>query len=349
MKIKKIIVIVSCMAVIISSLLSIVVSADDAGGNFFSNTLTSYNNLVEMQFNTSSESEGYYDCTVGSPFSLYRVINSTSWNSTDYFKIYYGNGITEELGFTHYITTNQLGGTPVEDGMANYWEDTLYWSERTQLINATNRGIMFRYENFVQKVGHELNDTIVADRTAQTYGLALNYEFDIVIPQYITDVNGEEVKTTRFLHGIVAKSGEDYTSNGYYYFDIVPDFKDLVKEGWGIDLREDDEILVINLKSGFAPVNSQGAIDGNIVVNRIRMYMRMSNDFGLTAEDVFEDVGNLELIENTADADFSSWIVKAVGGFMDFQVFPGISIGVILAFTMGLGMIFMVLRFMAGG
>lgn len=49
------------------------------------------------------------------------------------------------------------------------------------------------------------------------------------------------------------------------------------------------------------------------------------------------------------DADYSSWLSTAVGGFLDFQIFPGFSLAGALGVVIGLGIFVYLLKVFAGG
>ncbi len=63
----------------------------------------------------------------------------------------------------------------------------------------------------------------------------------------------------------------------------------------------------------------------------------------------YDAIGLIYYVDNTVDADFSSWIVTAVGGFMDFELFPGLSIASLLAVIGGIGLVIMFLKYFSGG
>ena len=49
------------------------------------------------------------------------------------------------------------------------------------------------------------------------------------------------------------------------------------------------------------------------------------------------------------EMDFTTWIVEAVGGFMNMEIYPGLSTGAIFATVGGLALLMMVLKMIAGG
>jgi len=64
---------------------------------------------------------------------------------------------------------------------------------------------------------------------------------------------------------------------------------------------------------------------------------------GLEAETIIKEV----IV--SPEVDFTTWIVKAVGGFMDMEIYPGLSVGAIFATVGGIALLMMVLKMIAGG
>lgn len=64
----------------------------------------------------------------------------------------------------------------------------------------------------------------------------------------------------------------------------------------------------------------------------------------------YEDYENVVLtVDNTADIDVGTWLVRAVGGFMNFEVFPGFSISSILSVVVAITLMIALLKYFAGG
>lgn len=73
--------------------------------------------------------------------------------------------------------------------------------------------------------------------------------------------------------------------------------------------------------------------------------------YGETPRDQYYDdyPVSLKIVDHTVDADFGSWIVTSLAGFMDFEIFPGFSISLILAVVIGLSLVMMFLKRFSGG
>lgn len=55
------------------------------------------------------------------------------------------------------------------------------------------------------------------------------------------------------------------------------------------------------------------------------------------------------IIDNTPNVDFTSWLVTAVGGFLDFELFPGFSISAVLSVVLAMSVVLLFLKWLAGG
>lgn len=63
--------------------------------------------------------------------------------------------------------------------------------------------------------------------------------------------------------------------------------------------------------------------------------------------DMFTRLGNFNF--NTEDVDISDFLVDSVGGFMDFEIVPGFSFGVLLSFILTLGLLVWIIKVFMGG
>lgn len=68
-------------------------------------------------------------------------------------------------------------------------------------------------------------------------------------------------------------------------------------------------------------------------------------------QDIFyEDYKNAVVIrDNTSDMNLSSWLTNAIGGFLNFEIFPGLSISSVLAVVVSITLMLSVLKYFAGG
>lgn len=87
------------------------------------------------------------------------------------------------------------------------------------------------------------------------------------------------------------------------------------------------------------------------------VYLPLSN----TTNDVYADTnfvsqfyqkyyeGVPTYVQPEYNADFTGWLGTAVGGFLSFQFVPGISLGILLLFILGIGAFHLFLKFFSGG
>lgn len=94
--------------------------------------------------------------------------------------------------------------------------------------------------------------------------------------------------------------------------------------------------------------------DYNMQINDIGhsgVFIRDLNHY--SSSDVQEERGlsvhNYLSEQRNINVDFTSWIVTATSAFMDFQLIPGISIGIMLAFCVSIGLFILFLKVFAGG
>lgn len=62
-----------------------------------------------------------------------------------------------------------------------------------------------------------------------------------------------------------------------------------------------------------------------------------------------ENIENKIIVDNTPNISLSSFLIRSVGGFFDFEVFPGLTIGATVALVGGLGLLMLILKMIAGG
>lgn len=145
---------------------------------------------------------------------------------------------------------------------------------------------------------------------------------------------------------------ENPESGSFTYIPLIPtvnlDYGESLLDFGGLDYS-----YITNLDVSVVPT---GKYDSSLYLGQFKMhYFAVRDYYGTWGDDMLTKFYNQPeferrvVINNTVDADFGSWLVTAIGGFMEFEIFPGFSLVNILVIVMSLFLMFAFLRYFAGG
>ena len=161
----------------------------------------------------------------------------------------------------------------------------------------------------------------------------------------------DKVPITRTGEFTKIVSLENPESGSLTYIPLIPtinlDYGERLLNYGGLDYS-----YITNLDVSVVPTS----LTDRLYLGQFKMhYFAVRDYYGTWGDDMLTKFFNQPeferriVINNTADADFGSWLVTAVGGFMEFEIFPGFSLTNILVIVLSLLLVFAFLRYFAGG
>ena len=282
---------------------------------------------------------------VGLPGVFYNI-SSSYYSFDDYFRTT-GYSATTNVGFRHYVDKSQrLHVMSFADNIANNIFASGFSLSLGEFLIDYNSLTSWN----VGSISFVLNGGLIS---------SLNYTITYECPQYVYD---DSVASLIYETRTFEWSGSPVSDDSKYNIFLLPDFP-------FIDFPLDDSGFV-HFPSYFDLPTGEFVYERYALIKDITIDIEFTSgsqlssfsfnsvffpEFAFLTSDISTYYESLPLekrtviVDNTADIDLSSWLVDAVGGFLDFEIFPGFSISSVLAVLLSLSVVVLFLKWFAGG
>lgn len=173
--------------------------------------------------------------------------------------------------------------------------------------------------------------------------VTLNFTYFTQTP--VIDENGDSYNLIEKKTKTVTYSFEEYLIEYAY---MIPDITNDA-EITGIFNATDDKVLISGDVQFIIEV-PEVSRDYDLNVRVIQYYTKDSDTIQTWLDDklgtVYQHITNRPI---QVDTNLIDWLSSTVGGFLNTQIFSGITIGHIIWFTIGIGGLFAILKFFSGG
>lgn len=251
--------------------------------------------------------------------------------------------------------------TEPELDIVGTWEfnetvSALSYSEDTLLMWTTVNGnsISMEFCKWVNSSGETFGVAFVGDYSPDDdYYIGIYYNATKDNVRYASTSGGYKSIEFADMKQLIINDNFDYT-NGYYYSeDFYTWLKaNAIKQGSTSTVAEEGTWAQVEKSGDGYLLRLQYPLydTSGVTITDTETYRNNMSYYGFPTFEKYIDTDSTIIKPSLPyEADFTGWLGTAVGGFLDFELFDGFSLGGLLSVLIGFSFIMLFLKFFAGG